>query len=209
LHGEFSRLKRTFTLAIASFMILFAAMRLNAETTDGPATAVVRQLLASVGKLRTTTDPKQKSALVSSIDSTLAVEKLSQQALGVQWSKLTTKQRKEFVSLITQLMERQAYTGAAQFFSAFKVEIRGEEVDGPRRIVKTTATQGQGGAVSVDYVLEKIGNRWMVVDIILDRQSMAASLTNQVQATLKAGSYDDLLDQLEARVEQSGAPPSK
>ncbi len=190
--------------AFALFALIFAAIRSSAGTGDGPATATVRQLLASIGKLRTTTDQGQRDKLVASIDSSLAIEKLSQQALGAKWSKLDSTEHKRFVTLVRQLLEKIAYPNAAQFFSGFTVKFTGEEAHSPSRIVKTIVNRSDGGAVSIDYVLAQSDGRWVIDDVLLDRQSLAASVTSQIQATLKASSYQGLVAQMEKRLAQAG-----
>jgi len=189
-------------------IFVLVAIRVSAGTADESATATVRQLLASIGKLRTTTDAAQKKMLIGSMDNSLAIEKLSRQALGAQWSKLAAPDRAHFVALVKELLEKIAYPNAAQFFSDFSIKILGEDASGDRRTVRTTVTRPEGGAVSINYILERINRRWTIVDVILDRQSLAASMTTQIQATLKSSSYQDLVKQLESRLMQAGYPPS-
>jgi ABC-type transporter MlaC component len=62
--------------------------------------------------------------------------------------------------------------------------------------------------VAIDYLLEPMGGRWVIVDVILDRQSLLASMTSQIQATLRASSYRDLVAQMQTRLAQNGARSS-
>jgi len=182
-----------------------ATLESSATTVNGSATATVNQLLATIGKLRTTSDPRERDKLVTSIDASLAIQRLSQQALGAQWSKLDTMERTHFVALVTQLLEKIAYPNAARFFSSYQVKVLGEDAEGSRHIVRTLVTRPDGGAVAIDYILEQTDARWQIVDVILDRQSLAASMTSQIQATLKASSYHGLVGQMQERLAQSGA----
>ncbi|MGO9602914.1 MAG: ABC transporter substrate-binding protein [Candidatus Binataceae bacterium] len=185
---------------------MLTVIRVDAGTADESATATVRQLLASIGKLRTTTDAAQKKMPIGSIDNSLAIEKLSKQALGAQWSKLDAPERAHFVALVKELLEKIAYPNAAQFFADFSIKIVGEDASGDQRTVQTTVTRPEGGAVSINYILERMNHRWTIVDVILDRQSLAASMTTQIQATLKSSSYQDLVKQLESRLTQATPP---
>lgn len=203
-----SRFTRALACLLVSFTLVLAAIEVSAGAAAGPATATVNQLLASIGKLRTTADPGQRDKLIASIDQSLAIRKLSEKALGAQWSKLDSAEQAHFVALVKQLLEKIAYPNASQFFAGFTVNVLGEEAQSPHHIVRTTVKRSEGGAISIDYVLEKIEGRWVVVDVILDRQSLADSMTSQVQATLKSGSYQDLVAQLQARVAQANPPAS-
>ena len=191
--------------AVSLFLFVSATLESSATTVNGSATATVNQLLATIGKLRTTSDPRERDKLVTSIDASLAIQRLSQQALGAQWSKLDTMERTHFVALVTQLLEKIAYPNAARFFSSYQVKVLGEDAEGSRHIVRTLVTRSDGGAVAIDYILEQTDARWQIVDVILDRQSLAASMTSQIQATLKASSYHGLVGQMQERLAQSGA----
>jgi len=209
LRPIFSRAIRALTSATSLFLVVFATtLQSSAATPNGSATATVKQLLATIGKLRTTTDPGERDKLVSSLDQSLAIQKLSQQALGAQWSKLDSHERTHFVGLVTQLLEKIAYPNAARFFSSFQVKVLGEDAEDGRHTVRTLVTRPDGGAVAIDYILEETDGRWTIVDVILDRQSLAASMTSQIQATLKASSYRGLVDQLKARLAQNGTGAS-
>jgi ABC-type transporter MlaC component len=187
---------------------VFATLQSSAATVNGSATSTVNQLLATIGKLRTTTDHDEREKLVTSIDASLAIQKLSQQALGAQWTNLDSKERTHFVALVTQLLEKIAYPNAARFFSGFQVKVLGEDAEGGRHTVRTLVTRPEGGAVAIDYILEPMDGRWVIVDVILDHQSLVASTTSQMQATLKANSYRGLVGQMQARLAQDGAHPS-
>jgi ABC-type transporter MlaC component len=190
------------------FLVVFATMQSSAATVNGSATAAVNQLLSTIGNLRTTTDPGERDKLIASIDASLAIQKLSQQALGAQWSELDSKERTHFVTVVTQLLEKIAYPNAARFFSGFQVKVLGEDAQGQRHIVRTIVARPGGGAVAIDYILEPRDGRWVIVDVILDRQSLVATMTSQLQATLKASSYRDLVGQMQARLAQNGVHSS-
>jgi phospholipid transport system substrate-binding protein len=172
----------------------------SATENPRPAEAVVRQMIDSIRKLRTTEDRTSRSKLISSIDDSLALDSLSQQALGAEWGKLDGAQRDEFLHLIRELLEKLAYPKASEFFADLDVQFGHEQAQGARRIVPTTVKRSEGGAVSITYVLQRTHGQWQVVDINLDGQSLAQSVTGQIQAVLRQGSYQSLIDQMKARL---------
>jgi phospholipid transport system substrate-binding protein len=173
-----------------------------AAENPGPAETVVRQMLESISKLRTTKDKAQRTALIAKIENSLALDSLSQSALGAQWSKLNRAERAHFASLLRELLQKLAYPEASQFFAGLDIQFGKEQARPPREIVPTTVKRSEGGAVSIDYVLEKSGARWRVIDIVLDGQSLASNVAAQIQAVLKQGSYDSLMAQMEAKLKQ-------
>jgi phospholipid transport system substrate-binding protein len=166
-----------------------------------PAEAVVRQMIESIRKLRTTDNRASRIRLISSIDDSLALDSLSQQALGAEWGKLDGAQRDQFLHLIRELLEKLAYPRASEFFADLDVQFGHEQAQqGARRIVPTTVKRSEGGAVSITYVLQRTHGQWQVVDINLDGQSLAQSVAGQIQAVLRQGSYQSLIDQMKARL---------
>ncbi len=176
-----------------------------ASENPGPAETVVRQMLDSISKLRTTENSATRNGLIKKIDGSLALDSLSQRAFGAQWGKLDTTQRARFAHLLRELLEKLAYPHASQFFTGLEVEFRREQVKDGQRVVPTTVKRREGGAVSIDYVLARTGPRWRVVDIVLDGQSLATNVEGQIQAVLKQGSYDRLMAQMEAKLKQPGS----
>ena len=176
-----------------------------AAENPGPAEAAVRQMLDSISKLRTTENKEAKSELIKKVDSSLALDSLSQKALGAQWGKLDSTQRERFARLLRELLEKLAYPQASQFFTGLEVEYGTEQVKDGQTVVPTTVKRREGGAVSIDYVLARKGAQWRVVDIVLDGQSLASNVEGQIQAVLKQGSYDSLIAQMEAKLKQPGS----
>ena len=171
-------------------------------SNSGSAEIVVRQMLDSIGKLRTTKDSANRAKLISSIDASLALETLSQQALGAQWGKLDGAGREQFLHLMRELLEKLAYPHASDFFADLDAQFGREQPQGARRIVPTTVKRAEGGAVSINYVLQRTHGQWQVIDINLDGQSLAQSVTGQIQAVLRQSSYSSLIAQMKARLQQ-------
>jgi phospholipid transport system substrate-binding protein len=174
----------------------------SANDSFQPAEIVVRQMLDSIRKLRTTDDPASRRKLISSIDDSLALDTLSQQALGAQWGKLDSAERQQFLHLIRELLEKLAYPNASDFFSDLGVQFAREQAQGARRVVPTVVKRPEGGAVSINYVLQITHGQWRVIDINLDGQSLAQSVNVQIQAVLRQSSYEGLIAQMKARLAQ-------
>jgi ABC-type transporter MlaC component len=195
-----ARIAMLVVVGIWLISILLPPPSTAANENPRPAETVVRQMIDSIRKLRTTKDRTSRSKLISSIDDSLALDSLSQQALGAEWGKLDGAQRDQFVNLIREVLEKLAYPRASEFFADLDVQFGHEQPQGARRIVPTTVKRSEGGAVSITYVLQRTHGQWQVVDINLDGQSLAQSVTGQIQAVLRQGSYQSLIDQMKARL---------
>jgi ABC-type transporter MlaC component len=174
----------------------------RAEQRQGPGEAIVRQAIDSLRKLRTINDGAQRAAIVRSLHDTLALDTLAPEALAAQWGKLDAAERKHFVSLLRELLEKLAYPRASEFFSEIDVAFEGEKARGNARMVKSVAKRKDGGAIAMNYTLAPEHGRLRIVDIELDGQSLRHQVTTQIDAVLKQGSYQTLVDQMEARLKQ-------
>jgi phospholipid transport system substrate-binding protein len=201
--------KSKILLVLAASAIALATgplpIRARAAPAAGDPADTVRQVVESLRKLRTTDDSAARANQIASIDAALAVQPLCRQALGAQWNRISASERTRFVSMIKTLLHKIAYPKAAEFFSGLTVEYRGERPIRGGRIVDTTVRRSDGGEVSINYVMEKSDERWKIRDILLDRQSLAASVAGQIQGVLMQGSFAELVRQMEARIEQNGS----
>jgi phospholipid transport system substrate-binding protein len=189
-------------IAVTTFIAASASANDNPGSSSGSAEIVVRQMLDSIRKLRTTNDPASRSQLISEIDDSLALDTLSKQALGAQWGKIDSSERQQFLYLIRELLEKLAYPHASDFFSDLGVQFGREQAQGARRLVPTVVKRAEGGAVSINYVLQITHGQWQVIDINLDGQSLAQSVAGQIQAVLRQSSYEGLIAQMKARLAQ-------
>jgi phospholipid transport system substrate-binding protein len=180
--------------------ILLPPSATAANEDPAAAETVVRHMIDLIRKLRTTADQTRRNKLISSINDSLALDSLSQQALGAEWGKLDRAARDQFLHLIRELLEKLAYPKASEFFADLDVQYGQEQAQGARQIVPTTVKRSEGGAVSITYVLQRTHGQWRVVDINLDGQSLAQSVTGQIQAVLRQGSYQSLIAQMKARL---------
>ncbi len=187
-------------LCTLAFVAPFATVR--AAQTPGPGETVVRRTIDSLRKLRTARDGAERTALVRSLDDTLALDTLAREALAAEWSKLDAAERKHFVSLLRALLEKLAYPRAADFFSEIDVAFKGEDPKGRTRVVKSVVTRKEGGAIAINYVLAPERGRLRIVDIELDGQSLRHQVRSQIEAVLKQGTYQSLVAQMEARLKQ-------
>ncbi len=200
---------RPIALTMAGIFALVAAAQAfpaaKATAATGTPSEVVRQLIDSMRKLGSTDDREQRRRIVDTVNRTLAIDVLARQALGPAWSQLDAGQRSRLVELMTLMMEKIAYPRAVEFFSGLEVNFRGEGRGDRGNVVRTAVTRANSGEVKIDYVLVRDGGRWRIVDIDLEGQSLSDRIGQQIQAILKQGSYDDLVERLEARLaEPSG-----
>ncbi len=178
----------------------------EASAGDRAATDVVEKLHATL--LVTMKDGEKigyhgrYSRLAPVIQSSFDMPFISRTVLGKYWETLRHEQRSRFVETFTQLS---VATYAANFDSysgeQFKT-IPEKEVSGGRILVPSQLIKSDGGAVQLDYLLHRTGNRWRIINIIAEGVSDLALKRADYSAFLKNNSFEALLKKLNEKVSQ-------
>jgi phospholipid transport system substrate-binding protein len=192
---------RFLCLAITFLLVLHVP---RAEA--GPPTDQLKQHVDEVIRvLDTKTEPTQRHEAVRKI-----AEKLfdypdtARRALGQHWNARTPEERKEFVALFADLLDR-AYWSKIDQYQGEKVRYTNENVDGDQAAVKTTLVTPKGTVIPVDYRLHLVNGRWLVYDVIIEGVSLVANYRTQFNRVIQIESYPVLIQKLRAKQAEPAA----
>ncbi|HUM15178.1 MAG TPA: ABC transporter substrate-binding protein [Candidatus Nitrosotalea sp.] len=127
----------------------------------------------------------------------------AKRALGRHWQALAEKDRQEFTSLFTDLIER-AYISKIERYSGERITYAGETVEGTLASVRTRFVTKQGTEVPVDYRMQQRGDRWLVYDVMVEGVSLINNYRTQFDKIIQTSSYAELVRKLKAA--EVGAP---
>ena len=137
-------------------------------------------------------------------------QEIAKRTLGIYWRDRTEEQRKEFIRLFTQLVEKtysgtlDRYTNNVQFF------FDQERIDGDFAEVDTRILDpGQNKAFTVTYKLHKVGGKWLIYDVVAENVSMVRNYRNQFNRILSKSSYEELVQSIQNKLKELNAPPSQ
>lgn len=195
-------------LALVLLCLVLPVSALAAQSV-GPGESTIRGLVAAMRAYARATTPAERAAAAAKVSRRLALRAIARESLGAQWQKLDRAERERFAALIERSVESLAYPRAAQAIAQIKVHYLRETVKGRQRIVQTTVTRPEGGALPVDYTLTRQDGRWTVADISLDGESLAKAVRTRIQTALKQQGYPKLVADLERRVEQANRASSQ
>jgi len=119
----------------------------------------------------------------------------SRRALGHHWKDRTDEERKEFVSVFTQIL-RDIYLGKTDTYSGGEFIYIREIVKGKRGKVQTNFITSDQKKVVVNFSMRNFDGNWKVYDITIEGVSMVGSYRNQFNSILAKSSFDDLMDKL-------------
>jgi phospholipid transport system substrate-binding protein len=140
---------------------------------------------------------ERRQAVRAITDSIFDWTEMARRTLGPHWEARTAAERKEFVALFRDLMER-AYVGKIERYGAEQIAYLGEAPDGKETMVRTRVTLKPGLDVTVDYRMARRGARWMITDIVIGAVSQVSNYRAQFAGVMKTASYPELVRKIRA-----------
>jgi phospholipid transport system substrate-binding protein len=129
---------------------------------------------------------------------------IARRSLARHWQPLTDRQRAEFVSLFSDLLER-SYISKIELYGGEKIIYAGERVDGDVTTVTTRIITKNGTEVPIDYKLLKKGDRWLVYDVNIEGVSLVSNYRTQFNKIIQTSSYNELVQKLRTKQEELAA----
>ena len=137
----------------------------------------------------------------------LDTDAMGQEALGPHWSGFSTEQRKEFLALFRELLQR-TYVQKLLLFENPNFVYAGEQLAGTGATVDTKIVTPRD-EFDVTYRLRRLGDAWTATAITVEQVSLTANLGSQLNDLLSRMSVDDLLTLMRRKYGNSGgAAPS-
>lgn len=127
-------------------------------------------------------------------------EEMAKRSLSIHWHKRTPHEKKEFVSLFSELLER-SYINKIESYSDEKILYTDESIESHYSVVKTRIITKRNVEVPVDYRLLKTGDQWKVYDIVIEGVSLISNYRSQFNKIIRKDSYDELVKRLKTKKE--------
>jgi phospholipid transport system substrate-binding protein len=140
----------------------------------------------------------RRAAVRKIADEIFDFSEIARRALARHWQPLTDKQRAEFVSLFSDLLER-SYMSKIELYGGEKIQYIGERVDADTASVGTRIATKSGTEVPIDYRLLKKGDRWLVYDVNIEGVSLVSNYRTQFNKIIQTGSFEDLIQKLRTK----------
>lgn len=204
---------RSFTPLRSLLLASLLALSAPAWADDGPGTSAVRRandgVKALLDQKPAPGSPEEKrlaSQISTRLKGFLDIAELGERALGDHYAKLSPAQRKEFLTLLRDLVEAN-YIKAMRSNSTYEVRyVKEEEQDGGR-LVSTELVLTRNGrpeVMSVDYRLRKEGDQWRAFDLVTDGVGLVENYRAQFNQIIAKEAIDGLLDRMRKKKAQNG-----
>ncbi len=142
---------------------------------------------------------ERKDLISQAVDERFDWQEMAQRSLSRHWAQRTPEEKKEFVELFRDLLER-TYLEKVDDYSGETVRYEGESVEGNFAIVKVRILSSKKNEIPVEYRLKKKGKQWLVYDISIEGVSLVNNYRTQFNSILVKSSYQDLVQKLKDKV---------
>jgi len=149
---------------------------------------------------------ERRAAIRKEAEGVFDFTETAKRALGRHWQGLSDKDRQEFTTLFTDLIER-AYISKIERYSGERIAYAGEAVDSGLATVRTRFVTKQGTEVPVDYRMQQRGDRWLVYDVSVEGVSLINNYRTQFDKIIQTSSYAELVRKMKAAEFATPAAP--
>jgi phospholipid transport system substrate-binding protein len=122
----------------------------------------------------------------------------AKRSLGRHWQPRTAAERREFVDLFANLLER-SYLSKIELYSGEKIAYLGDTIDGDQAMVRTRIATKHGTEIPVDYRMYRHGDRWLVYDVVIEGVSLIANYRTQFNKIIQTSSYQELVRKMKSK----------
>lgn len=144
---------------------------------------------------------ERRGLLRKAADERFDWEEMSRRALARHWARRTDEEKREFVSLFSDLLER-TYMDRIDGYSGEKVIYEGETVDGDYGIVRARITTETDAEISAEYRVRRKENGWFIYDVSIEGVSLVNNYRTQFNSIILKSSYEKLVKRLKAKIAQ-------
>lgn len=132
--------------------------------------------------------------------------KMTQLAVGKNWSKATPDQQQELVEQFKTMLVR-TYSASLTSVSDYKIEFTPLKMSPGDDDVTVNTVVSKPGAppIPIDYRMEKQGEAWKVFDVMVDNVSMVTVYRNTFNSEVRKGGIEGLVASLTRRNQPSGS----
>ncbi len=182
-------------LVIASPALAADPMQEMKQTTDKILSILSNPALKAPSKTA-----EREKLIRKAVDERFDWEEMARRSLATHWAKRTAEEKKEFVHLFSDLLER-TYMKKVEDYSGEKVLYEGETKDGNYAAVKVKIVTKKNKDIPVEYRLSKEGDNWFVYDVSIEGVSLVNNYRTQFNSIILQSSYENLVKKMKEMVE--------
>jgi phospholipid transport system substrate-binding protein len=186
----------------ALFLIIAAPAQAGAPADDISIQAErILAVLADPGLKVPGQERARRQAVRRVAEDAIDFSETGRRTLGSHWETRTEAERRTFVALFTDLLDR-AFLRHVDRWDGEKLVVSGDTVEGDRGLVHTKVLLTDGSQVPVDLAVVRCADaRWRVWDVRAMGASLVANYRAQFARMLQGAPYEQMIVKLRAKVD--------
>ncbi|MGH7398697.1 MAG: MlaC/ttg2D family ABC transporter substrate-binding protein [Candidatus Rokuibacteriota bacterium] len=199
---------RVITVVLAGVLVWVPAPARAGAPTDQLRTSVdqIVKVLEDPALQAEARTKERRAAIRKEAEMVFDFTETAKRALGRHWQALSEKDRQEFTSLFTDLIER-AYISRIEQYRGERIAYGAESVDGGLATVRTRFVTKKGTEIPVDYRMQQRNGRWLVYDVSVEGVSLVNNYRTQFDKIIQTSSYAELVRKMKAAEVGTPATP--
>ncbi len=200
-------MKRKFLLIISAALIFTLCFSFNVSAEDSPKAALSTTIDSILALLRdkALSGPEKKDERREKIRALLNERfdfaEMGKRSLAKHWRKRTDDEKKEFVSIFSDLLEA-SYIGKIEKYTNEKVTYDSEKIKKKKYGVVATSIVTEKVDIPIDYKLINKKGTWLVYDVTIEGVSFVSTYRSQYDGSITRDSYEKLVEQMKAKLEE-------
>jgi phospholipid transport system substrate-binding protein len=199
---EFFSIQKPFKKTILLFLLSLFVPLLSwgGEPTDRIRSAADRIISVISDESMRPAEMKDKRdwMIMEIVDSIFNWEEFSRRALATNWNKRTIEEKKEFVTLLRQLIVNN-YIDYATRYSGENLIFLNEKIEGFYGNVAGEVIISKGTHIPINFRVIRKAGLWWVYDINVEGLSFAGYYRSQINAIITGSDYEELLKRLKEK----------
>ena len=123
-------------------------------------------------------------------------EEMARRSLAKYWAQRTEEEKKEFVNLFTDLLERTYMDKVVEGYSGEKIIYEGENIESAYGTLKVKIVTKKNTNIAVEYRLKKGGEQWLIYDVSIEGVSLVNNYRAQFDSIMTKVPYANLVKML-------------
>jgi len=165
------------------------------QTTDKILSIVTNSAFKAPSK-----SEEREKRIRQAVDERFDWKEMARRSLAIHWAKRTAEERKEFVRLFADLVER-TYMKKVEDYSGEKVLYEGESKERDYATVRIKIVTKRGEDIPVEYRLKKEREDWFIYDVSIEGVSLVNNYRIQFHSIISQSNYENLVKRLREKVE--------
>jgi phospholipid transport system substrate-binding protein len=145
---------------------------------------------------------ERRKLIRKAVDERFDWEEMARRSLAIHWAQRTDEEKREFVSLFSDLLER-TYMDKVDDYSGESVSYERETVDGDYGVVDVKIVTSTDAEIPAEYRVRNKENGWLIYDISINGVSLVNNYRTQFNSIILRSSYQNLVKRLKVKLAQN------